>query len=31
MTFSIRYADDYARAGIPTFPSTYGVSRRRGC
>ena len=25
MTFSIRYADDYARAGIPTFPSTYGV------
>jgi protoheme IX farnesyltransferase len=25
MTFSIRYRQDYARAGIPTFPSTYGV------
>jgi heme o synthase len=25
MTFSIRYVDDYARAHIPTFPSTYGV------
>lgn len=25
MTFSIRYQEDYARAAIPTFPSTYGV------
>ena len=25
MTFSIKYQSDYARAGIPTFPSTYGV------
>jgi protoheme IX farnesyltransferase len=24
MTFSIRYRNDYARAGIPTFPSVYG-------
>ena len=24
MTFSMRYRDDYARAGIPTFPSVYG-------
>jgi len=24
LTFSMRYRDDYARAGIPTFPSTYG-------
>jgi len=25
LTFSIRYQDDYDRAGIPTFPSHYGV------
>jgi protoheme IX farnesyltransferase len=25
MTFNIKYAEDYHRAGIPTFPSTYGV------
>jgi protoheme IX farnesyltransferase len=24
LTFSLRYKDDYAAAGIPTFPSTYG-------
>ncbi len=24
MTFNMRYRDDYARAGIPTFPSVYG-------
>ena len=24
LTFSIRYFEDYAKAGIPTFPSTYG-------
>jgi protoheme IX farnesyltransferase len=29
MTFSIRYANDYARAHIPTFPSTYGVKATR--
>ncbi len=29
MTFSIRFADDYARASIPTFPSTYGVPLTR--
>ena len=30
LTFSIRHQVDYARAGVPTFPSTYGipVSRR---
>jgi len=25
LTFSIRHQIDYARAGIPTFPSTYGI------
>ena len=25
MTFSIRHADDYRRAGVPTFPARYGV------
>ena len=29
LTFSIKYADDYAAAGVPTFPSTYGVARTR--
>lgn len=24
MTFSMRYFDDYRRAGVPTFPSVYG-------
>jgi len=25
MTFSIRHAEDYRRAGVPTFPARYGV------
>jgi protoheme IX farnesyltransferase len=25
MTFNIRHFEDYQRAGIPTFPSTYGI------
>jgi protoheme IX farnesyltransferase len=29
MTFNIKHAADYARAGIPTFPSTYGVTVTR--
>ncbi len=29
LTFSIRYREDYKRAGIPTFPSTYGVKKTR--
>jgi len=29
LTFSIKYAPDYAAAEIPTFPSTYGVSQTR--
>jgi len=29
LTFSIKYADDYAAAGVPTFPSTYGVNTTR--
>jgi heme o synthase len=29
LTFSIKYADDYAAAEIPTFPSTYGVNQTR--
>jgi protoheme IX farnesyltransferase len=24
LTFSLRYKEDYARAGVPTFPSRYG-------
>ena len=28
MTFSIRYRQDYERASIRTFPSTYGAGRR---
>lgn len=24
LTFSIKFREDYARAGVPTFPSTYG-------
>lgn len=29
MTFNIRYFEDYHRAGIPTFPSTYGYHHTR--
>jgi protoheme IX farnesyltransferase len=29
LTFSIQYAEDYAAAGIPTFPSTYGIKFTR--
>ncbi len=25
LTFSLKFADDYRAAGIPTFPSTYGI------
>ncbi len=29
LTFSIKYFKDYNRAGVPTFPSTYGVYKTR--
>ncbi len=29
MTFSIKYQADYTRAGVPTFPSVYGVQVTR--
>lgn len=29
LTFSIKYADDYAAACVPTFPSTYGLETTR--
>jgi protoheme IX farnesyltransferase len=29
VTFSMRYVDDYRRAGVPTFPSTYGFQTTR--
>ena len=29
MTFNMRYFADYQKAGIPTFPSTYGLSTTR--
>jgi protoheme IX farnesyltransferase len=29
LTFHLRYRDDYARAGIPTFPSRYGDQATR--
>ena len=29
LTFSIKYEDQYAKAGIPTFPSAYGVEVTR--
>jgi len=29
MTFSMRYFDDYQRAGVPTFPSVYGFAKTR--
>ena len=30
LTFSIRYHTDYRKAGVPTFPSTYGFQFTRG-
>lgn len=30
LTFSMRYADDYREAGVPTFASTYGFGVSRG-
>ncbi len=29
MTFNIRHAEDYRRAGVPTFPAWYGVATTR--
>jgi protoheme IX farnesyltransferase len=29
MTFNIRYAEDYRAAGVPTFPSIYGLTITR--
>jgi len=29
LTFSIKFADDYRAAGVPTFPSTYGLEVTR--
>lgn len=29
LTFSVRYDQDYRRAGVPTFPSTYGLATTR--
>jgi protoheme IX farnesyltransferase len=29
LTFSMRYDQDYRRAGVPTFPSTYGLKTTR--
>lgn len=29
LTFSIKYAEDYTAAGLPTFPSTYGLETTR--
>lgn len=29
MTFSIKYAEDYARASVPVFPNVYGVTVTR--
>lgn len=29
MTFSMRYSEDYRRAGVPTFPARYGFQRTR--
>ena len=29
MTFSIKYAQDYQKAGVPVFPNTYGVPATR--
>jgi protoheme IX farnesyltransferase len=30
MTFSLRYFNDYQRAGVPTFPAVYGFQATRG-
>lgn len=30
LTFSIKYQEDYAAAGVPTFPSRYGIPFTRG-
>jgi heme O synthase-like polyprenyltransferase len=30
LTFSLKYADDYCRAGVPTFPSILGAAATRG-
>jgi protoheme IX farnesyltransferase len=29
LTFSMRYSEDYKKAGVPTFPSTYGFQTTR--
>ncbi|MDK1080007.1 MAG: heme o synthase [Anaerolineae bacterium] len=29
LTFSIKFLDDYRAAGVPTFPSTYGIGTTR--
>jgi protoheme IX farnesyltransferase len=29
LTFSIKYFEDYKKAGVPTFPSTYGTHKTR--
>ena len=29
LTFSMRYFEDYKKAGVPTFPSTYGFDKTR--
>jgi protoheme IX farnesyltransferase len=29
LTFSMKFADEYAAAGVPTFPSTYGLKVTR--
>lgn len=29
MTFNIKYQEDYARAGVPTFPAAYGIPATR--
>lgn len=29
MTFNMKYAEDYAKAGIPTFPSVFGEKKTR--
>ena len=29
LTFSLKFSDDYQSAGVPTFPSTYGVAVTR--
>src|SRR5689334_6573849 len=29
LTFSLKFSDDYKAAGVPTFPSTYGIGFTR--